>query len=404
MSEEWTFVSHNKRSSKPARRRRHDASSVNGGEGGGLYRASASNNNAHNDGDGMKRFFAHKIDHNFQATQHQQPPQTEAEQMKDKERIRDAILESISVLEKVLTSDASFSSRLIAALRGVTTSSSANKDGGVEADNKFANKKEEGNVDDDDLNLREIVAYGIGNFAATTSFSAPMLQLACVLFLRRCAAAASSCIIDSNEEVDVIPSDDDTQSIFKREQNLVPIYYYEPCILPVERDLLESVFHVHVLDNNEFGKLHVQSMRQGDDTAVATTNTSSSERVSKSLFYMPHCPMRLYSTVLWSHWENLDSILIFGNSFQSYDERILSSERRNDPTNGLLRIIPCTNEVSIKLQGNRRRGYELYDALNHYLETAFNDCNIISFSVDNEISDRPDEYFASQDPDNRELL
>lgn len=379
MTEEWTFVTHSKRSSKPGRRRRH----VNGGSG--LYR------NADDDGSGgMKRFFDNRINHNPQTTFHQQP-QTEAEQMKDRERIRDAILESISALEQVLASDKSFSFRLIAALREVTTSSSAaNKD--AEGDNKSVNKQEKGN--DNCLNLREIVAYGIGNFAST-SFSAPMLQLACVLFLRRCAAALT--IIDSN---DISASNHDIQSVFEREQDQVPIYYYEPCILPVERDVLQTVFHVHVLENNEFGKLNVQSMRQNND-AAATTATRSSERVSTSLFYMPHCPMRLYCNVLWSHWESLDSTVIFGNSFRSYDERILSSERRNDPTNGLFRVIPCTNEVSINLQGNRR-GDEVHDSLNH-LDTAFNDCNIISFTVDS-IPDRPDEYFASQDPENRELL
>lgn len=374
MTEEWTFVTHSKRSSKPGRRRRH-ISGVNGGSG--LYR-----NADDDDDDGMKRFFDNSINPNPQTTFHQQP-KTEAEQMEDRERIRDAILECISALERVFTSNTSFSFRLIAALREVTTSSSSD------------NKDEEEN--DNGFNIREIVAYGIGNFAST-SFSAPMLQLACVLFLRRCAADVT--FVDAN---DVNSSSDDIQNIFKSEQDRVPIYYYEPCILPVERDLLQTVFHVFVLESNDYGKLNVHSMRQDNHIPGATTRTGSGEKVSKTLFYMPHCPMRLYCNVLWSHWGCLDSTVIFGNSFHSYDERILSSERRNDPTNGLLRVIPCTNEMSINLQSNRR-GDELYfdDALN-YLETAFNDCNIISFTGD-ERPDRPDEYFASQDPENGELI
>jgi len=386
MTDEWTFVSprNKKRSSKPSRQRRHH---------GGVDGHNATTNT--ND-DGMKRFFDNRINNN-----HPKPQQTEAEKTKDRERIRDAIVDSISALENVwMSSETSFSYRLIDALREVTTSSSAKK---VEegAGNKSETKNEEGNDDDDNesnqLNIREIVAYGIGNFA-TSSFSAPMLQLACVLFLRR--RAASSIITDSNDD-DNASNDNDIQDVFKREQDQVPIYYYEPCILPEERDLLETVFHVAVLESNEFGKLRVQSMRRQDGEKASATTTSM-KSVSKSLFYMPHCPMRLYCNVLWSHWESLDSTIIYGNSFHSYDERTLSEEGRTDPTNGILRIIPCTNEIPIKLRGNRR-GDELYDALNH-LETAFNDCNIISFMVD-ETSDRtrPDEYFASQDNENGEL-
>ena len=31
------------------------------------------------------------------------------------------------------------------------------------------------------------------------------------------------------------------------------------------------------------------------------------------LFYMPHCPYRLYSNVIWSHREHLSNICILGN-------------------------------------------------------------------------------------------
>lgn len=382
MAEEWTFVSH-KRSSKPSRRRRTGKA-----------------NNTHHDDDGMKRFFDNRI-----ITSQASQQQTEAEKLKDRERIRAAILESIRALENVMvSSDTSFSHRLIAALREVTSSSSAS-DGEEDADNTKAETKNDegndGNFDDAsfNLNLREIVAYGIGNFATTSSFSAPMLQLACVLFLRRHATASS--IIPHSSHTDTASNDNGVQDIFKREQDQVPIYYYEPCILPVERELLETVFHVVVLDNNEFGKLHLQSMRQPDGDNASKTATTISTSVPKSLFYMPHCPMRLYCNVLWSHWETLPSTIIYGNSFHSYDERTVSAQGQNDQTNGILRIIHCTNEISIKLRGNKR-GDELYDALNH-LETAFNDCNIISFTAASADCHRPDEYFASNDNENREL-
>ena len=385
MADEWTFVSHKKRSSKPSRHRRQAGKGNNCGDG----------HHAAQRDDGMKRFFDNRINTNPPKSHH-----SEADTTKDRERIKDSILESIRALENVrVSSETSFSYRLIAALSEVTSSSI--NDEGDAGDNTEA-KYDKANDDDKDesqnLNLLEIVAYGVGNFATSSSFSAPMLQLACVLFLRR--HAASSVIKDSSDDENAF-NDNDIQNTFKREQDQVPIYYYEPCILPLERDLLENVFHVSVLENNEFGKLHVQSMRQQDGEKASRMVESSSKSLSKTLFYMPHCPMRLYCNVLWSHWEweTLASTIVYGNSFHSYDERTVG---RTDPTNGILRIIPCTNEISIQLRGNKR-GDELYDALNH-LETAFNDCNIISFTVDN-ASDltRPDEYFASQDSENREL-
>ena len=122
---------------------------------------------------------------------------------------------------------------------------------------------------------------------------------------------------------------------------------------------------------------------------------------------MPHCPMRLYCNVLWSHWDQLDTTIIFGNSFHSYDERILSSERRKDRTNGMFQILDCTNEIPVIVSKEDVDNFVGDGALIH-LENAFNDCNVISFTVGKDSKsiavDRPDEYFASQDPDNKELL
>lgn len=34
------------------------------------------------------------------------------------------------------------------------------------------------------------------------------------------------------------------------------------------------------------------------------------------LFFLPHCPYRLYCNILWANWDNLDKVHIFGNRYE----------------------------------------------------------------------------------------
>lgn len=128
--------------------------------------------------------------------------------------------------------------------------------------------------------------------------------------------------------------------------------------------------------------------------------------------------MRLYCNVLWAHWDHVsrllpdddakrndsgyDPILIFGNSFHAYDERMISSQQRMDSTNGMLRLVHFINEKAVYVDSENR---DVEDSL-RMMDRAFNDCNVISFSVSKgTVLERPKEYFLSEDPDqNGELL
>jgi SRR1 len=74
------------------------------------------------------------------------------------------------------------------------------------------------------------------------------------------------------------------------------------------------------------------SRGDGDGDCDAT------EKSALTLFYMPHCPYRLYVNVLWANWHHLENIAILGNSFSSYGLRrslgnsvdVDGSEERSD--------------------------------------------------------------------------
>src|SRR5210317_2050396 len=123
MTEEWTFVSHNKGSKQRNMRRRNAAHNESGsGNKSGLYRAKmmadVASSSPDDGDDGMKRFFDNQID---KPQQSQQQYPTEADKTRDRNRIKDAILTTIDALEKrAQHQSSSFSSRLLAALRDVT--------------------------------------------------------------------------------------------------------------------------------------------------------------------------------------------------------------------------------------------------------------------------------------------
>lgn len=439
--EEWTFVPQRKGSKHSKNKNQHNNRKEGKHTVSGLYGTSVHNND--------------------DTTEHENSTSTDEQKLIERERIKHNVLKCVDALENQIQMDNDlFAHRLISSL--AVASSTTNTNNELQSNNTtIKDDKSVGST----LHIREIVAYGIGNFAKG-NYQASTLQLACLLLIRRRAAFAkqhSTTMIDTNDQSSKSTSDDTATTInsFEYDQKQVPIYYYEPCILPIEKELLESMFHIYVLTSNEFGKRSVESMRQeliqqrqqqpSSSTNTVPSNTSTTAAVSDfsdvdteclhTLFYMPHCPMQLYSNVLWAHWDYIfprqqqkctkhsttddnntpstvpsshvnsinNSIVIFGNSFHAYDDRTISSEKRMNPSNGLYRVIPFINETIVSVQPRDCRGEDAVDAL-RYLDNTFNDCNVMSFSCNGDdgagcrekkiMPERPKEWFASDDPDN----
>ena len=402
--DEWTFVSNSKsrRRRNPSDPRRHKAK-------GGGFRASP-NNEA---GAGTRDTHGEQDDTTAAATH-------------DKGQIQRDVIECLHSFEDQLRCGNGFAHRLVSALAAASTRSRSPRT--PDGDRQSAESSPT-------LRLREVVAYGIGNFA-TGRFQSPMLQLACALLLRRMAASAlvstepttnkQKHMLDYNE----CHATDTSSAAFRSEQNVVQLYYFDPCMLPVEKELLETTFHVHVLDSNEMGKLSIEVMRSQIRLGGTHPSIETQSGCSPPLFYMPHCPMRLYSNVLWSHWGHLfpsckctksrgvestteidadggiRPILVFGNSFSAYEGRTISSKDLSDLTNAVFQVVPHSHETRVACQA---KDEIVPEALRH-IEMAFSESNVISFcpgvdgsEEENRARDgrpsRPQEWTSNDDPE-----
>ncbi|CBJ29823.1 conserved unknown protein [Ectocarpus siliculosus] len=127
-----------------------------------------------------------------------------------------------------------------------------------------------------------------------------------------------------------------------------------------------------------------------------------------TLFFMPHCPRRLYSNVLWANWSSraMGSILILGNKISSYTDRLLDARSRVDPTNALLRAGPLLQDIDLLPYpgSDRARWRRDVEKLPRF-ERAFNDLALSFSSPDARSStegatallDRPQEFVEEED-------
>jgi len=108
-----------------------------------------------------------------------------------------------------------------------------------------------------------VIAFGLGNLTSETS----KLQL--VLYLCLCDSLLATGISTTSKSI------------------------YDPCISGFDRSVLE-VLQIPVLSENTKGK-----------HAIGGSGTT--------LFYLPHCPYRLYCNILWANWDHLDHLYLLGN-------------------------------------------------------------------------------------------
>lgn len=131
--------------------------------------------------------------------------------------------------------------------------------------------------------LSEVVSLGIGKVCSSPS---SLLQLAMASSLRK--YELSSIAIRSTDECD-------------RDQKIAKIILgddratctiYDPMFTAKELKVCEALGFAVSAEN-----------LKGKHQAVS----------GSTLFFMPHCPHRLYINLLWANWNRLDNLIILGN-------------------------------------------------------------------------------------------
>jgi hypothetical protein len=79
-----------------------------------------------------------------------------------------------------------------------------------------------------------------------------------------------------------------------------------------ERSKTHSVFDP-VFTENEKAVCTSLGMRVSD---VNLMGYHRAVETGRTLFFMPHCPYRLYGNVLWTNWDILPNIFILGNRYE----------------------------------------------------------------------------------------
>lgn len=137
-----------------------------------------------------------------------------------------------------------------------------------------------------DKEFATMVSLGIGNVLSSPS---SLLQFALVLCVRESWQSVA---------VELSQSPDDhcnTPKMMMQESgvsNGLKYQIFDP-LFSLKESLLCRNLGLFVSDENKKGK-----------------HKAASE---PTLFFMPHCPYRLYVNLLWENWENLENVIILGN-------------------------------------------------------------------------------------------
>jgi hypothetical protein len=110
--------------------------------------------------------------------------------------------------------------------------------------------------------ITKIIALGLGSFSQSSN---AQTQLCLLLWIRQ---------------------------YIQTEDHRIIIHLYDPVMSAVDCEVCKSL-DIEVFHENKKGRYCLNE--------------------EKVLYFMPHCPYRLYCNVLWEHWNRLENLIIWGN-------------------------------------------------------------------------------------------
>ena len=78
------------------------------------------------------------------------------------------------------------------------------------------------------------------------------------------------------------------------DQENTKVLVFDPILTPSEKGILKQL-GLETSDEN------LEGFYEGSQEGL-------------NVFYLPHCPKQLLNNILWQNWNNLDSIVVIGNS------------------------------------------------------------------------------------------
>jgi len=218
---------------------------------------------------------------------------------------------------------------------------------GINSSVASKNSNSNDNSSSNEYKLTEIVSLGIGSFSRSPS---ALLQLVMTL----CLAQE---FLQDNENDNNNDNNDNDNNDGKNQTIKYNCMVFDPIFNDVEVLVCTSL-GLNVSKENKYGK-HTAIIDNVNDTNKIT------------MYFMPHCPYRLYCNLLWKNWSHLGNIMIYGNSFSSYGLRRMnnSSTKKKDLTDCIVCMESFIVEKTLSLDISRKN---VPKELLHF-ENAFND-------------------------------